>query len=281
MKLSDTFFSFTRFAHLCYMDIVQNWKKRLMTFVVIYGVQTFVFLFMSISVYSKIVYSSMGNATDVDFGALFCAMWFWVVLALIVVYPTNFMHGMKSNAGRVAALMVPATTFEKFFLRWLVCTIHFSVSTLLAFFLADLTRSGVCMLLYPGLDFIAPMPKLLFKMNYWENITEFCSIFGWLILGFCLLVQSFYALGSVIWRRNPALKTTLALFVLGTLCSLLFSDYLSNMLLSPMRGLGLTEVVRLLKGGIDALTLFYFLFTAVNWVISYFRFKELEIIDRW
>ena len=279
MKTNYTFFSFSRFAHLCYMDYVQHWKKRLMTFLVIYGVLAFTFFFTATSTYSKLVWTTQNpDSLSMDVGMALCAPWLLAILVLVVVYPATFMYGMKSHTGRISALMVPATTFEKFFLRWLVCTVHFTIAALLAFFLADLTRVGICRILYPGFDFIAPLVVSIPSIPD-EVLKELVSLFVWLTLSHCVLVQSFYALGSVIWRRNPALKTTLALFVLSTVTSLLFSDYMPHLLLT--RSWESAEIVEAFRNGIRGLTIFSFLFAAVNWVISYFRFKELEIIDRW
>lgn len=61
----------------------------------------------------------------------------WAAAIMGLLSASFIMEKMKSKTNRIATLMTPATTLEKFLSRWLVFTFGYLVAFLIAFELAD------------------------------------------------------------------------------------------------------------------------------------------------
>lgn len=191
------------------------------------------------------------------------------------------MEKMKTKTSRISTLMTPVTSFEKFFSRWLICTVVFLVVFLITYKLADYTRVMVYSLAYPEKDFIAPvdLSHLVGRGKDYYTVCRTGLQFGAVIAGY-FFVQSLFVLGSTIWPKNSFLKT----FASGTIIWIVYflvGVFMSKMLLQSNKHYSFPDDIIMsdeaMWGLLIAVSIFFTLF---NWILAYFRFKESEIINR-
>ena len=283
--IKDTFFSMPRFVNLCRKKVVENWKSNVLRIVLIYGVMTIVFLWNGYLEYrhSDSQYYLI-NHVDYDAVWRFVLMSFFFFLFGFGWLSASFtMENMKNRTGRIATLMTPATPFEKYFLNWLVSTIILLIVLLIAFKLADYTRVLIYSLIYPDLA-EAILPVNLNDMVGVNVLGHHFHVFSNMYqvrftLSLYWFVQSLFVLGSSVWPKNSFIKTfaviaiiVLIYMVVGTsLVSVLFEK--GVLYRSPFDDFSQEKIFNL----ISAVLIF---FTLLNWILSYFRFKESEVIQR-
>ena len=258
--LKDTFFSFPRFAALARKNFAENWKSYLLWGVLMYGIMFILFLLSGWESSSDRLMSVYGIGMSTFFLSGF-------ISASLV------MEKMKRKVGRIALLMLPATAFEKFFCRWLICTVGYLLLFLLAFKLADSSCVAVISML-TGREG-EPTMSLAFvrEQTHWPFSLLFAAYF---------FAQSFFVLGGVVWTKNSFPKTfaAIALIVLiycllggNIFINLVEHGYTQPLFLGFMKYVSQTAVRTFL-------TVFCSLFALLNWVLAYFRFKESEVIHR-
>lgn len=271
--MKDTFFSYPRFLNLCRKEVLESWRSNVLRIILLYGLMTIAMLWMAYFEYSRDVYSEIDPMWDTLLAIFVCFLFGGGCLSASLV-----MERMKTKTSRISMLMTPATSFEKFSVRWFIFTIVFLLIFLITYKMADYTRVLVYSLAYPNTHTITPL-----DFSYLMGDRDYgLSHHGWL-LGFIVAVyfffQSLFVLGSSIWPKNSFLKT----FAAG---SLIFLVYIS---VATLLGKALFEV-----GGnynlferewtreqvFCLLIMGCALFTLVNWTIAYFRFKEAEILNR-
>lgn len=273
--IQDTFFSMPRFVNLCRKDMVENWKSNVLRIVMLYGIMVVVMILNGCSEYSG---SSVKTERDPTWIFLLLAF-VWSLWGFGCLSASFTMEKMKSKTSRLSTLMIPATPFEKYISRWLICTIVFLVVFLLTFKLADYTRVLIFSLAYPDFKFIAPVDfsYLVGKGDYYTVFRE-PRDFQAMLTGYCFL-QSCFVLGSSIWPKNSFLKTFAAGVVIVIIYAMV-STLLAKMMIpdnihSPFTGDEISE--ELIYGILIGVGI---IFTLFNWVLAYFRFKESEIINR-
>ena len=267
--MKDTFFSLPRFTNLCRKEMVENWKSNLLRVVVVYGVMTVVMVWNG-----YFEYQDRYNV-DRDYAWSFLLVFFMASLWIFGCLSASFtMEKMKTKTSRIAILMLPATPFEKFFSRWLVSTIAFLFIFLICYKLADYTRVLIFSLLCPENKFIAPvdLTHLVGEADYY-TLCRTHQEFGAMLAGY-FFFQSLFVLGSSIWPKNSFVKAysaiAITVVVYVSVATLLIRILIPNKNLVVMSN---TELFcTMIVGGI--------LFTLVNWILAYMRFKESEIINR-
>lgn len=276
--IRDTFFSASRFVSLCRKEMEESWKANVLRFVLMYGILAIAFVWNGYFQYEEL----LSRSETVDPIWTFELRAFLVAVMIMGLLSASFiMERMKTKTNRIAALMTPATMFEKFFSRWLIFTFGFLIVFLIAFKLADWTRVLVYMVTYPELKEIiatVPLSHLVgdsdeYWMPYSNGISFLLGISGY----FC--AQSLFVLGSAVWPKNAFVKTFTAV-VLIVIIYITVGATLGKIMIvgEGVRGRepNLSDEA---KGAIAAS--FYFILTLFNWVVAYFRFKESEIINRW
>ncbi|MDD3039351.1 hypothetical protein [Bacteroides sp.] len=284
--IKDTFFSMPRFVNLCRKEMVENWKSNILRIVLIYGVMAIVFLWNGYLEYrhSYDSKSFINHYADYDTVWKFVLMSFFFFLFGFGWLSASFtMEKMKNKTGRTSTLMTPATPFENYFSRWLVSTIVFLIVFLIAFKLADYTRVLVYSLTYPDIA-KAILPVNLNDLVRENDIGPHYHVFNEMyqltfVLSLYWFVQSLFVLGSSVWPKNSFIKTfavvaviVLIYMVVGTfLGSVLFEkEVIYRPPFSDFREEKIFAIISVIL----------IFFTLFNWVLSYFRFKELEVIQR-
>lgn len=275
--LKDTFFDMHRFMTLCRKEMVESWKVNLLRMALMYGAMAVVLTFIGYNTYSSSSISPQVGARDIQDSSLIAFVWFGFIFSCLSA--SFIMEKMKTKTSRLSALMTPATSFEKFFSRWVVFTVVFMLVFLIAFLLADYTRVLICMLLFPKIDTVGAVElKYLFTNNdAYFNIFHSVAQFLLLISGY-LFLQSCFVLGSSIWPKNAFLKTFVAGLFLVITYSLLAVGF-AKLLLADSHSfnsaLDLSE-----KTIASATSVCLACLALFNWTLAYFRFKETEIINR-
>lgn len=269
--IKDTFFSMPRFVNLCRKDMVESWRTNVLRIALVYGVMTIVLLWMGYLSYNN--ESSMIGEDEMWRPMLLFFMWcLWGFGCLSASFT---MEKMKSKTSRLSTLMTPATSFEKYFSRWLVSTLVFLVVFLIAFRLADYTRVLVYTLVYPELEAIAPLPFSHLTGDHTEYYVLFreTKVFI-LVIALYFFTQSCFVLGSSIGPKNAFLKTFAGLAIIVAVYALLMA-LMFELFLRGVSSVFISD---------DYCTIISFtalsVFTLFNWSLAYFRFKESEIINR-
>ncbi len=169
-------------------------------------------------------------------------------------------------------LMLPASTFEKFLVRFLFSTAGIIIGSALTCWICSLLTGIANAILYKqSLTFFNP-----FRISVWHMVQAY------------LALQPLFFLGAAWFRKNHFLKTILTLFILQIFLSLVSG------------GLGYMFLYRFLKGNFNSLAADFFLSHRIMdgrilaaslrillqgiipvscWAAAYFRLKEAEVKD--
>jgi hypothetical protein len=276
--IKNNFISFKRFALLYKKDFIENWKTMLLRFVMLYAIMAIIFTFMGLS--------ELESRTKHNFSPWYGGIYYlrpaiFLFWGFGCLFASLMMEKMKNKTKRIAYLMTPATNFEKFFSRFLPVVIVFIIAFFLAFKLADYTRIAILSMRYPEFNITAiNISQGLCSQNLdsmthnWMELTALFSIY--------LFFQSLFILGSTLWYKNPFIKT-LATGIVITLLFYAVDALLVNSLFNESQLFSAGDYCgEIIEKWITRrnLILFFSFLTLFNWVISYFRFKDSEIINR-
>lgn len=278
--IRDTFFSAPRFVSLCRKEMVESWKANLLRFVMMYGIMAIAFIWNGYFQYNHPEGLINRGITQDPIWTFELGAFIWALVIMGLLSASFIMERMKSKTNRIAMLMTPATMFEKFFSRWLVFTFGFLIVFLIAFKLADWTRVAVYMVSYPELkDIIAstPLSHLVGKGQFWTVFAD-CNYFMLGVSAY-FFAQSLFVLGSSIWPKNSFVKTFSAIVVVAIIY-IAIGSVLGKILFEARGVRGVNQDI-----SDEAMTLWttiiFFGMAIFNWIVTYFRFKESEIINRW
>lgn len=275
MKMKDTFFSFPRFANYFKKVLVEDRKRLLQRIITVFGLLVVFGAIISDSCYQHYMEAlKMGivrNEIDPAIDGLMPLFVFGLFIGC-ALSASFIMEPMSSKTSRIYALMLPATSFEKYFVRWFIYTIGYLVVYYLLFLLVDVMRVCVFSVIYPEIDIIT-------FLNPYAEIVAFRDdpSLGF-IVSLYLLLQSIFVLGSSLWPKYAFLKTFTAYTILGMAFSAFFAGIM-NLFDRPgnsyiMPELSDDTLFLIATCGVMMVTLFF-------WWLAYKRFKEMEVVNRW
>ena len=275
MKMKDTFFSFPRFANYFKKVLVEDRKRLLQRIITVFGLLVVFGAIISDSCYQHymealkigIVRSEIDPAIDGLMPLFVFGLFIGCALSASFI-----MEPMSSKTGRIYALMLPATSFEKYFVRWFIYTIGYLVVYYFLFLLVDVMRVCVFSVIYPEIDIIT------FINPYAEIVALRDEVPLGFVVSLYLLLQSIFVLGSSLWPKYAFLKTFTAYTILGMAFSAFFAG-LMNLFNRPgnsyiMLELSDDTLFLIATCGVMMVTLFF-------WWLAYKRFKEMEVVNRW
>lgn len=258
----EKMFDFKRFGRVLSRDINSNKQSLLLKGVMMFGLLALLMIFISLIEDS----TGKGTATVIFYVGFFI---FGALGASI------FMENMTTAPARLTSLMLPATQFEKYMSRFVICVIGTTVAYLISYEIADIIRVIFANYLQPATRTHAV------AMPFWE-LTDFSqgiNSTSLLVLSFYISMQSTFVLGSTFWAKNSFVKTFAACLVLQFAVSIIFSS-IAEYLFSGAE----TFYV---KNFYDSDKILLWSFICINafcstfqFVVAYFRTKEAEIIDR-
>lgn len=271
--IRDTFFSTPRFVSICRKDLMENWRTTVLRIILIYGIMAVVMIFVGFITYADCYdYKSQND----PMWSFLLVGFVWTLFIFGWLSASFTMEKMKTNISRLSELMVPATSFEKFFSRWLICTIGFLVVFLITYKLADYTRVLLFSMIFSPLKQIAPvdLSHIVGDESYFTLFKT--SLELKLMIAVYFFFQSCFVLGSSIWPKNTFLKTYLALMIITIIYVGFAGAILSN---DSLRDDFNTNFMSQ-DTAFSVLIFACAFFALFNWVLAYFRFKESEIINR-
>lgn len=261
---------------LCRKEIVENWRALLLRVLLMYGVIALLLLWNGYAEYVYLDLDSYQAIYEEDPAWNFVyVLAYWSLFGFGAIAASLTMEKMRDKTGRISVLMLPATSFEKFFSRWLISTVGYLVAFFLVFELADFTRVAVFSLARPDLS------ELIEPIKLWDmGLMEEPEYARWYLITMYFFVQSLFVLGSAVWPKNSFLKTFAAVMLIVFVYFLLSATLVNS--LDKMGG-NYPLIFRTMfaeRTLCPILSAFFSVFALVNWTLAYFRFKESEIIQR-
>lgn len=278
-------FTMSRFLDYCRKDLVENWRTNALRLVVMYGALAVIFIWIGYLEYhwdarNATFFLERLQMSDSQYKDPVWVAQFGVGCFLIFVMgalsASFVMEFMKDKRRRISALMLPATTFEKYFSRWIIYTLLFLLAYVVAFVLADLTRVFIYSLAYP--DFTQVIQTFPYgRLSDEKMFAPFFSTGRWILFSFSFYfaVQSVYVLGSALWPKNAFVKTSAALIVVISIFVGVLFSLVNSLDFGPYGPKMDNDTVMAL------FTCLQFAFAVFCWVTAYYRLKESEIINRW
>ena len=271
---TNRYFSFSRLGLVMKRDFMENWKTNLYRFLGPYTIFLLVMWFSSMNMTNFNEFSDIVSATF--FSVLFFGGSFTASYAL---------ETMNTQQKRISFLMLPATSFEKFFARFLYVTLGFVVLSTIALLLAEVTR----FLLLPMFD-LPDTFKQSTLPNVWQtimNVRTFNfngsgimeSVVGWLFL---IWIHSFFLLGGCRWYKNAFWKT-LGLIILVNF----FFIFVSVNLVESLDEGVMEEILLWCEANFSSVTVtgilsfaivMFMLLILLNWWLSYRCFTRSQVI---
>lgn len=170
--------------------------------------------------------------------------------------------GQKASA--TSLLMLPASGSEKFLSRWLLA-VPCPVALLI----------GVA---YAGDELSSLIVRLVNKVVHHDSFgwSRYISgtIDGLFFISVLLFLQSFFFLGSLLWPRSSWCKSLISLTLLSVVYVVAVIFVVNLFLPASHMNISLTIIGR------DEIVVSLLVLTVINYVISYFRFREADIINR-
>lgn len=182
-------------------------KHYLLIWLVYFGVMAVIFTWCSLMYVQNSLRSGYPLSVSVynDFWYGSSAVYpFYILLLFLAVFSrgSDFMSGATDRQGLQAYLSLPASTGEKFLVRWLFIVPFTYLLFYMAFLAADLVRLLVCSAVYPDLK--------IFHLLIGEA-------WDWKLLLLSLAGQSLFILGSTFWKKNGFVKTAAFLIACAVL----------------------------------------------------------------
>lgn len=271
---ANRYFSFSRLGLVMKRDFMENWKTNLYRFLGPYTIFLLVMWFSSMNM------TNFNEFSDIVSATFFSVLFFGGSFIASYVLET-----MNTQQKRTSFLMLPATTFEKFFARFLYVTLGFVVLSTIALLLAEVTR----FLLLPLFD-LPDTFKQSTLPSVWQtimNVRTFNfngsgimeSVVGWLFL---IWIHSFFLLGGCRWYKNAFWKT-LGLIILVNF----FFIFVSVNLVESLDESVIEEIVLWCEANFSWVTVtgilsfaivMFMLLIVLNWWLSYRCFTRSQVI---
>ncbi len=285
--MKNQLFNFRRFTMLCHKEWLENWRGKLLLRALA-PILGFVII-MLWSYFSGV--KGAARMPDPNYGWRADSSLVWMSVCLLVGYAigmtSQFMARVTNRKKRISWLLCPASVFEKFLVSLLSILLPLLILFPVALLVEELLRVSISSVIFPDfpvqfiwlLQWVGTQPAGLLA----GTLTQL--LFGiWIVLA----IFSFFLLGATIWPKHSVLYTLLAgvgLFVVGSAVLnawvwMIFPEswHSFDMYASETGAQAYWyyyhqrwEIVRYLI----PLSIPLFI------VLAYYRFKELEIINRW
>ena len=211
-------FSFNRFAKVAQWSLTNDKKYHVKSFLQTFVILFLVFLFFTVT---KVEF----NGNDTFYTA--CAISVVVSLLVTIVLGSSFMfYSMDGKHDMQALLMLPASNFEKYLIRYSSWIILLPIQ-LVAFFSADLVQYIVNALLNHGNVTFVTTEFVNMMSNGWHKVpAELHVSFAISIVFLIVWLHSFYALGATLFRSKKYnwVMTTIVLILLAVVLCWLFPE---------------------------------------------------------
>lgn len=269
MKVTNNI-SMARIGELLKKDFQEKWKSYLLYALCLFGMIFIV----------EIIWAFMNMNSHTYYNDMFFLYTFGIIGCACIAGSLMFGDiSSKENITRV--LMTPALPLEKYIARWILFVPIFFTLFYVCGYLGDFIRYLICDIFHNVNNFYFEDNELrnLFTIDKGNNYGR--SPFFTTIIALCL--QSVFILGSSLWNKNAFRKTLIACFCIWILfllsstgIDLFFSKFIQRVHCTTPE-----EIEAMQRQGVYTTGIICAVITMFFWVLSYFRFKETEIINRW
>jgi hypothetical protein len=279
-------FNFKRFGLVFRKDLMENGKRYILLFLTMLGIMTIILTWQSLDYYSS-VKKFGSNYENINTNLLLSLSAIFGVFGLL--FASTFMSPMNSKTKRIAYLISPSSNLEKFLSRWIIVTIGYIIAFFITLWITDVLRVGICSARFPDLEVkFLDLTKLIFTGEGWKNNEYvFEKDLFIIVISMYFLFRSIFILGSTFWEKAGFIKT----FTAGTVISLAFIllcrwaillcyedfDRFGNVL-NSFEPINKERINR--EQAIIFTAFVISAFTLTNWILSFFRLRESEIIKR-
>lgn len=182
-------------------------KHYLLVWLVYFGVMAVIFTWCSLMYVQDEIsdgYYAVSSTQDEFWTGSSFIYPFYIMLLLLAVSSrgSDFMFGATDRQGLQADLSLPASTGEKFLVRWFFIVPFTYLLFYMAFLAADLVRLLVCSAVFPDLK--------IFHLLTGEALDGDLLVLS-------LAGQSLFILGSTFWKKNGFVKTAACLIAYAIL----------------------------------------------------------------
>jgi|WetSurMetagenome_2_1015567.scaffolds.fasta_scaffold15827_3 hypothetical protein len=252
---TNKIFSLSRFNRVFCNLFIENRKPYLGASLGTFAVFIIFDIVYCFSVYHN-VHGLLGFFYDYDFVSGLASGFMMGIISVSAIFTVK---DMGKTSGRILALTTPATTFEKWLSRWIVCT----PISLLVFFIIFFAVCGLHIIV---LRYFFPQIPVAFP-----GVSGFTHSL-WLFLVSSLFVQSLCMLSAYFSPKSPAkllLIVLISVLLLGILGYMLVSVYSL-----PVIKLDIPINKTMSFVGVSGFL------TIAGWALSYICFKKLDVTNR-
>ena len=278
-------FSFTRLMAVMKRDMMENWKINMYRLIGCYSILVIPFIIGMRSAERSIKYGIPG-----DLYVQFCDRVHSFITFFLFFYilagASMIMEVMNTKNKRISYMMLPATTGEKFISRAVFVSIISLVALFLVLFLAELTRLLFVPLFnlpeefhrFSLFNIISVSFDNAMRINQLYTGESSTKIISYLfIISNALWSHSVYILGGTYFRKNPFPKTMgICIVVFFILAYILINLSRERIILSINNGTFWSNTEELFS----TISIIFFIFTVINWTLSYHMFRNSQITDR-
>ncbi|NDV45904.1 hypothetical protein D0T49_02435 [Paludibacter sp. 221] len=278
----NNIFSIKRFWFVTKKNFLENWKQYSVQALTMFGIMFVIFLSISFDHYKDL---EQGYAHDTE---ILLLAWSSILFLIFGIFTAStFMEPMRNKTKRIAYLINPSSNLEKFLSRWLIVSVGYVIMFFVCLWLADMLRVAILSIRFPQFD----IPMLDFgRMMPTEgknniSFVFFSRSFFSMWVGVYTLTQSLFILGATFWEKATFVKTFSAgIIIWGALimlCRWTIMAFYNGDFSQFGNVLDSFSMNRIEEStGFTIITCILLFFTLANWTISFFRFRESEIIKR-
>lgn len=270
MKVTNNI-SFARIGELLRKDFKEQWKTY----------SLYVLILLAIICIMEFILVSANHCSIDMYYKETPHIYIFGIMIFSCVAGSLMFSDMSSKEKITRVIMTPALYSEKFIARWIIYVPLFFICFYAFVYFGDIVRYMLC----------AIFNKLtldVFTDNEIRNIlsTDNPFLSPLFVTSLGLLFQSIFILGSVIFRKRALQKTFAVCFCAWLL--LMFSMhgmavFNANHLAGEhfYREISREELDLMQYHSMYIQSCIFMVVTIFMWILSYFRFKESEIINRW
>lgn len=189
-----------------------------------------------------------------------------------VIFASGLFSSLNTPSGAVTFLTLPATPYEICLSRWLFAVPGCILWCYACMWVAEATRIGIGLLV--GVETIYRIPfGSLFSQDYNPGL----KLMPILFLKSILTLQSFFILGSILWRGQNLIKTIGALAAIGVILYLTSTGVTLAFLFVSAR----IPMTFYLSPGSFIPGWVCYIVIVFNYVLTLIRLREAEVIQRW
>ncbi|WP_300503075.1 hypothetical protein [uncultured Duncaniella sp.] len=266
-------FSLSRMLLLCRRDLSERWRQHLVSIGTLLGI------LLVIAVMTAFNVSRWNDPETCSYLMITYELPFFIVSLFFFgcLMASTAFKSMSTPAGALSTLMLPASQFEKFLYRWIISV----PLAFLLFFVCAVIADWLRVLFvdfYMGIEVSTiDWGKLIFHSADAGFNTDAAS---WIVLLIFFMTQSFFLVGSVVWRRSHFVKTFFSMFVI-TLIYGRVAVWIYDLFHKEDLFYGAPPLLDNDKTVFWSVAILMTVISLFNYLLTYLRFRESEIINRW